>query len=91
MNVYHKKISFRGHVQGVGFRYQAYNVAKGFDVAGYIRNEIDGSVTIEIEGEQEELDAFQAEVIQELEPFIRKIEESSDYREARFMGFTIAR
>ena len=90
MNVYHKKVSFRGHVQGVGFRYQTYHVAKGFDVSGYVKNEIDGSVTLEIEGEKEEADAFQAEVIQELQPFIRKIDENSDYREAQFTGFRIA-
>ena len=90
MNVYHKKISFKGHVQGVGFRYQTYHLAKGFDVAGYVKNEIDGSVTLEIEGEQGEAEAFQAEVIQELQPFIRKIDESSDFRKAQFKGFVIA-
>ena len=50
MKVYHKKVVFRGHVQGVGFRYQTLDVAKGFDVSGFVRNEMDGTVTLEVEG-----------------------------------------
>lgn len=89
MNVYHKKISFRGHVQGVGFRYQTYDLAKGFDVAGYVKNEMDGSVTLEIEGEEKEINAFQTEVIKELQPYIRDYDETSDHRENRLIGFRI--
>ena len=89
MQVHHKKVTFRGHVQGVGFRYQTLNVAKGFDVSGYVRNEADGSVTLEAEGDESEVTAFLTEVIEELQNYIRETEESSGAREPEFRGFRI--
>jgi acylphosphatase len=49
---------FRGTVQGVGFRFTTVRLAQRFDVAGYVRNERDGSVTVVAEGRRDELDAF---------------------------------
>ncbi len=53
---------FFGRVQGVGFRYTAYYAAKSLGCTGYVRNEYDGSVTMEIQGSEEEIDR----VIQEI-------------------------
>jgi len=53
---------FDGRVQGVGFRYSTKQLAKGFDVTGWVRNLDDGRVELQIMGEEEELDEF----IQEL-------------------------
>jgi len=89
MKVYHKKVVFRGHVQGVGFRYQTLDVAKGFDVSGFVRNEMDGTVTLEVEGEIKEVHEFIDAVVEELRSFIREMDESSDQREAIFGGFRI--
>jgi len=90
MNVYHKKVVFRGHVQGVGFRYQTLDVAKGFDVSGFVRNEIDGSVTLEVEGEIQEVHEFIDAVVEELRSYIRESEETSENREPLFNGFRIS-
>ena len=54
---------FAGRVQGVGFRYSTKNLAKGFDVLGWVKNLPDGRVELQIQGDEEELDEF----IQELQ------------------------
>ncbi|MEX2579082.1 MAG: acylphosphatase [Verrucomicrobiales bacterium] len=53
---------FSGRVQGVGFRYSTKQLAKGFDVVGWVRNLDDGRVELQIMGEEEELDDFVAEL-----------------------------
>ena len=51
-----RHIAFTGWVQGVGFRYRARHAANLFGCTGWIRNEWDGSVTMEIQGEPEQID-----------------------------------
>ena len=45
-----RHIVFRGWVQGVGFRYRARHAASLYGCTGWVRNEWDGSVTMEIQG-----------------------------------------
>ena len=45
-----RHIVFRGWVQGVGFRYRACHAASLYGCTGWVRNEWDGSVTMEIQG-----------------------------------------
>ena len=52
-----KRIVFEGWVQGVGFRYRARNAAEHYGCTGWVRNEFDGSVTMEIQGEEADIDA----------------------------------
>lgn len=51
-----KHIRFWGRVQGVGFRYRAYHAANSVGATGWVRNEYDGSVTMEIQGTEEQID-----------------------------------
>ena len=51
-----KHIRFWGAVQGVGFRYRAYHAANSVGATGWVRNEYDGSVTMEIQGTEEQID-----------------------------------
>lgn len=44
-----------GRVQGVGFRYRAKQLANLLGVTGWVRNEWDGSVEMEAQGTQEEI------------------------------------
>jgi len=55
-------IYYSGHVQGVGFRYNAKSVAAGFEVTGTVRNLDDGRVELAAEGRREELEAFRAAI-----------------------------
>ena len=51
-----KRIVFNGRVQGVGFRYLTRRAAELIGVTGWVRNELDGSVTMEIQGTEEQLE-----------------------------------
>ena len=51
-----RKILFYGRVQGVGFRYRARYVAESLRLTGWVRNEEDGTVTMEVQGEEALID-----------------------------------
>jgi len=51
-----RHIEFYGQVQGVGFRYRARHAAALYGVTGWVRNEYDGSVTMELQGEEAQID-----------------------------------
>lgn len=53
-----KRFRFFGNVQGVGFRYEAYLTAGALDLTGWARNEDDGTVTVETEGQAACVDEF---------------------------------
>ena len=42
-------------MQGIGLRYYTQDLAQKLDLVGFVRNEKDGSVLIEAEGEEESL------------------------------------
>lgn len=54
------EIFIKGDVQGVSYRYHAKDIAKKLDIKGWIKNEPDGSITIVIEGDEDNLNAFLA-------------------------------
>ena len=58
MKKVHVNITLRGKVQGVTFRETTKYVADQSGIRGFVRNEKDGSVYIEAEAEQWELDSF---------------------------------
>lgn len=51
-----KHITFYGRVQGVGFRYTAKYMAQSLGLTGWVCNESDGSVTMEIQGREPMID-----------------------------------
>jgi acylphosphatase len=65
------RVFYSGRVQGVGFRYTASNVARGFDVAGYVRNLPDGRVELLAEGAPAEIDEFLRAIRESLDRYIR--------------------
>lgn len=48
-----KRIIFHGRVQGVGFRYTAKYLAQSLELAGWVKNEWDGTVTMEVQGREQ--------------------------------------
>ena len=87
--VHHEVVFFSGHVQGVGFRYSVLQVAKEFEVSGFVANLPDGRVQLEAEGESHEVLAFITAVEGRMHGYIRKIERSERRRNALFVGFEI--
>ena len=51
-----KYIRFYGQVQAVGFRWAAMQAAKLYGVTGWVRNEYDDSVSMEIQGTERQID-----------------------------------
>lgn len=67
------EVFYEGRVQGVGFRWSVRNVAKGFDVTGWVRNLPDGRVQLQVTGAEEEVRAFLEAIMQsELRAHIRE-------------------
>jgi acylphosphatase len=60
-----KQIIFEGRVQGVGFRYTVKELARGFDVCGWVKNLPDGTVELQAMGEKDELESFIREIAEE--------------------------
>jgi acylphosphatase len=85
------RVYFSGRVQGVGFRYTVREAARGYDVAGYVKNLPDGRVELVAEGDVTELEEFLKEIeVSHLAPFIRS--KQVDWADAtgEFRTFSIA-
>jgi acylphosphatase len=67
-----RRILYRGHVQGVGFRATAHSIAAAHAVGGYVRNLPDGGVELVIEGEPAEVQAVQDELARRMSGHIRE-------------------
>lgn len=52
MSEIRKHIVFHGRVQGVGFRYTAKYMAQSLGLVGWVKNEWDGTVTMEVQGRE---------------------------------------
>ena len=57
-----KHMIFFGRVQGVGFRYCAYYAANGLGLTGFVENRYDGTVELEVQGEDFEIERFVDEI-----------------------------
>lgn len=54
-DIIRKYIKFYGRVQGVGFRYNAHYSALKLGLTGWVRNEWDGSVEMEVQGTEAQI------------------------------------
>jgi len=84
------QVFYEGNVQGVGFRWTVRNIAKGFDVTGWIRNLPDGRVEMQVNGEESEVRSFLQGVTEsELRAHIRKQTEALLAQPVDARGFEI--
>ncbi len=51
-----RHILFYGRVQGVGFRYYSVHKANSLGLTGWVQNRMDGSVEMEVQGEESGID-----------------------------------
>ncbi len=84
------QVFYEGNVQGVGFRWSVQHIAKGFDVTGWVTNLSDGRVELQINGEENEVRAFQDAIVQsELRALISKQVENKLEKPVTARGFKI--
>lgn len=84
-------ITFTGRVQGVNFRWTTCRIAEGFDVAGWVRNEPDGSVRCVVEGDPAELERFVEAVQAAMAGYVRGTDVTQATATGEFEGFRVAR
>ena len=53
--VIRRALRFTGWVQGVGFRWRAINAANAVGATGWVYNDFDGAVSMEIQGTEEQI------------------------------------
>ncbi|MCA9230089.1 MAG: acylphosphatase [Planctomycetales bacterium] len=84
-----RQITYSGEVQGVGFRYTTRMIARGYDVNGYVRNLPDRRVELVVEGAEDQIDGFLAEIAERMSGQIRN--STCDTRPSidEFAGFEI--
>jgi acylphosphatase len=83
---------FSGHVQGVGFRFTAIDIADRFpSLAGFVRNLADGRVEVVAEGPEEQVSAFIVAVEDAMGPYIRGVDKKRLPATGGFSDFTISR
>ena len=84
------QVFYEGNVQGVGFRWTIRQIAKGFDVIGWVRNLPDGRVELQVGGVESEVFAFLDSVMEsELRSHIDKQTRSALAEPVRARGFDI--
>ena len=56
MSKVRQKIIFHGNVQGVGFRFRAKYLAQSLGLTGWVKNQYDGTVLMEVQGRSQMID-----------------------------------
>jgi acylphosphatase len=82
---------FRGHVQGVGFRYTALSVATRLQVVGWIRNLKDGRVESVIEATPTQLQEFVDELSGSTHGNVAEVQKTKCAASNEFDSFQIVR
>ena len=68
-----RRVYFSGRVQGVGFRFTCQSLARGFEVAGYVRNLPTAGSSWWPRATAIELDAFLAAIQLEMDRYITNV------------------
>lgn len=63
-------VQYQGRVQGVGFRATTRNLARGLPVTGLVRNEPDGTVRLEVQGDEAAVQLLRSRVSEVLGRYI---------------------
>lgn len=89
MNEIAKHIIFKGHVQGVGFRFTAHHIARGYDVTGFVRNVSDGTVEMHAQGPKQDVEGCLGEIQERMAGYIRQMQVETIPPAAGYTAFEI--
>lgn len=84
------RVIYSGRVQGVGFRWTTARVARGYEVAGSVRNLSDGTVELIAQGDDSEVTAFLDAVADAMRGYIDEARIEENFASASLLGFSIA-
>jgi acylphosphatase len=83
---------FSGHVQGVGFRFTAIDIADRFPgIVGFVRNLRDGRVELVAEGPEGRVNEFLTAVADAMRPYVHGVERKQLPATGEFSDFRMAR
>lgn len=86
-----RQVFYEGRVQGVGFRYTCKNLARGYEVVGWVRNLADGRVELQCSGTAQEVEGFLEAIAEsELKGHIRSVTATTIAPLAGVRGFEIS-
>ena len=85
------EVFYSGRVQGVGFRWNACSLARGFAVTGFVRNLPDGRVQLVVEGNRGEVERLLAGIADSMSGNIRQTELAESPATGEFTAFETAR
>jgi acylphosphatase len=68
---------FSGHVQGVGFRMTAVQIAGDLAISGTVRNREDGAVEVIVEGAASEMDLLVSRLREHFGALVRNVEQTT--------------
>ena len=84
-----RRVIYHGRVQGVGFRATTRHIARGFAVAGFVRNLADGTVELQAQGDDAEVGRFLDQIAGQFGSNITRTDELPVAQEYSGTGFTI--
>jgi acylphosphatase len=84
-----KLVHYTGDVQGVGFRATASWIAKRHPVRGWVRNLPDGRVELLVDGTDDAIEEFLAEVRSRMAENIASVDTFERDSDAKLPGFHI--
>ncbi len=83
------RVHFSGTVQGVGFRYTTWRLARQWRVGGCVRNLPDRRVELVVEGDERELQGFVDEICGAMDGHIEQVIIEKSQGTGEFTGFQI--
>ena len=84
-----RTVVYHGDVHGVGFRYTAVQLARRYDVSGYVRNLPDGQVELLVEGEEAVIGEFLNELAEYFRSYIRSQTQRTASATGSFSSFAV--
>jgi len=90
MNPAARHYIFKGHVQGVGFRYTVRQIACQWPITGFVRNLPDRSVEAVFQGAEADIDVCIQKIRDTFGSYIRSIDASPMVFNPAHNGFDIA-